>query len=71
MSEFVVKIQRDMTGKSILISEVPDGPILFQCSDDMAAYISKTFGIAPMGKVYVNAEVNEYGTLCLLDEASP
>ena len=63
-----VKIQRDVTGTSILISEEPDGTPLWESAGHEARMIADRYGLGPMGKTWARAEVDGNGLLHLGDE---
>ena len=61
-----VKIQRDITGTSILITE--GGAPIWESAGHEARMIADRYGLGPMGKTWARAEVDGNGLLHLGDE---
>lgn len=65
MDALVAKLQFDLTGSSLLITEVPCGTILTTMTGADARRVADTYGLTPLTKTYVDAEVDANGLLYL------
>lgn len=63
-----VKLQRDLSGKSVLITDAATGAILRECAGEESRQIAKSYALAPMQRTFCEAEIDENGLLHLGDE---
>jgi hypothetical protein len=68
MDGYIVKIQRDASGNSVLIYSIGSTDVVVQIEGETARHVIGSYHLAPFGKTYARAKVNDSGMLLLGDE---